>query len=252
MNGDISQGKMAAANTDGAAPSVATQPFTPATNSSLQLTTSPPATFHPDSLVTLLVGPEEDKMVVHRTFLSQDSAFFKAALKKQWAEGQTRVIKLPEESLELMQDYIGHLYGVKLPTRVLVTGSCEVNDGHYEALGRLYVLGERMLDTKYQNKIICEFFRLTQVCNYYPVGSCINVIYEGTTPESPARRMLLDFATEHGSESWFDTALHTAPGQEYLLDLSKALFQEMAARESANDFRRLPMKAEDYFVSENT
>jgi hypothetical protein len=51
--------------------------------------------FHPDSLVTLLVGPEEEKMVVHESYLSQDSAFFKAALKKQWTEGQARVIKLP-------------------------------------------------------------------------------------------------------------------------------------------------------------
>jgi hypothetical protein len=84
--------------------------------------------FHPDSLVTLLVGPEEEKMVVHETQLSRDSAFFKAALKKQWTEGRTRIIKLPEESLEPMQHYIQYVYSGSVPTHSLTAETSDVED----------------------------------------------------------------------------------------------------------------------------
>jgi hypothetical protein len=55
-----------------------------------------------------------------------------------------------------------------------------------------------------------------------------------------------------GWASWVDPRLHTVPDQEYLLDLSSALFQELAAQESVNDFRRPHMDAEDYLVREET
>jgi hypothetical protein len=48
-----------------------------------------PTIFHPDNLVTLSIGQEEEKMVVCEAYLSRDSAFFRAALKKQWSEGQS-------------------------------------------------------------------------------------------------------------------------------------------------------------------
>jgi hypothetical protein len=256
MNGDTNQGKMATADTDEAAPSFATQPLTPATNSSLQLTTSSPAKFHPDSLVTLLVGPEEEKMVVYETYLTRDSAFFKAALKKQWTEGQTRIIKLPEESLELMQHYIEHLYGAKLPTHDLSAGIiCTLKGKHYEMLADLYILAERMLDAKSQNAIIREFFRLVRLMfgppetkyRYYPVGEAVNIIYGGTTPASTARRMLIDWSTSYGLKAW----LNGATNPEYLLDLSKALFEKLLAQKSVNDFRLVHMKVEDYLVCED-
>lgn len=75
MDDDTSQGNMAAANADGATPWVAAQLPSRPTHSSSQATPSPTSIFHPDSLMTLLVGPEEQKMVVHETFLARDSRF---------------------------------------------------------------------------------------------------------------------------------------------------------------------------------
>jgi hypothetical protein len=254
MDDDTSQSNMASAKADGATPWVAAQLPTPATHSSSQVTPSPTPMFHPDSLVTLLVGPEEEKMVVHETYLSRDSPFFKAALKKQWTEGQTRVIKLPEESLEPMQHYIEHLYGAKLPTNEHVAGSlCTADSYKYVLLAQLYVLGERLLNAKYQNAIIHEIFRLSHVlCGLeigrrFPAGCAVDIIYGGTTSGSPARRMLVDFATAYGHESWH-IALN--PDSEYWRDLSKALFKKLAAQKTMNDFRNAPMAVEDYLVSE--
>ena len=61
-------------------------------------------------MVTLLVGPDEQRMAVHSEFLTQDSRFFQAALKEEWlnGEGQSREIRLPDESPVYMA-YYAHL-----------------------------------------------------------------------------------------------------------------------------------------------
>jgi hypothetical protein len=68
----------------------------------------PAPNYHPDNMITLLVGSEEEKMVVQQD-CARDSAFFRAALKKEWREGQKCTDKLPEEPLPHMAYYIRHL-----------------------------------------------------------------------------------------------------------------------------------------------
>jgi hypothetical protein len=255
MDGDTSQSNMAAANADGPKSGVATLLPTPAANSSSQGTPSPAPMFHPDSLVTLLVGPEERKMVVYETYLSRDSPFFKVALKKQWTEGQTRIIKLPEESTDSMQHYIEHVYSGIVPTHSLTAEKMwDTEDKHfYDSLAQLYVLAERVLNAKCQNVVIREIFRLSQLecgpleTTIYPDTPAINIIYQGTTPESPARRLVVNFAVCHGDESWFDDGDDCG----YMLDFGKALINRVMVHESVAEFRDLVLKAEDYFVSED-
>ena len=62
--------------------------------------------FSHDDIITLIVGPEEVKMSVHGAYLTRDSEFFKAALKKEWVKDETRVIKLPEEDPVMMAHYM--------------------------------------------------------------------------------------------------------------------------------------------------
>jgi hypothetical protein len=257
MDNDNSQTKMAAASVDKVLPWIAAQLTTPAIDPNSQVTPSSALMFHPDSLITLLVGPEEQKMVVHEIYLSRDSSFFKAALKKQWTEGQTRVIKLPEESPELMQHYVEHVYGDELPTHSLTHGdSCTIEDTHYNMLAQLYILGERMLNVKYQNTIIRELLRLRhldhgltalQTVNYYPGSVCINTLYQGTTSLSPARRMMVDFVILHGNERLLDQVLDP----NFLVDFSKTFISGVKAQKSVGDFRLVSLKAEDYLVSED-
>jgi hypothetical protein len=262
MDDNTSQVNVAVTTADGTPPGIAVQVATssaslfgetkPASDSSSPATPLITPKFHPDSLITLLVGPEEEELVVYETYLSRDSAFFKAALKKQWAEGQTRIIKLPEESLEPMEHYVEQLYGGKLPTLGVMNGqSFAVENSHYDMLGQLYVLGERMLNSKLQNSVIREILRLSQLKSThstvtFPSTKCISTIYEGTTSASPARRMMVDFAISYGHQGWFEIR----ENKEYLVDFSKALLRKMAAQKSANDFRGVSLKAKDYLVSE--
>jgi hypothetical protein len=148
-------------------------------------------------------------MVVYGTYLSRDCAFFKAALKKQWSEGQSRVIKPPEDTPLHMEYYIEHMYGGKLPTHTLQSERKQTysKPSHLELLASLYVLGERMLDPKYQNTIIHELLRLIHhhsgfggSYTSFPGTKTMNIIYQRTTAGSPARRMMVDFVTNSRNE----------------------------------------------------
>ena len=66
--------------------------------------------FCEQDLVTLLVGPNEQRFVVHGSHLKSSSAFFTAALKKERLEGQERSIKLPEEDPRIFVRYIDFIY----------------------------------------------------------------------------------------------------------------------------------------------
>lgn len=82
-------------------------------------TVLPATSFHPDTMVTLLVGHEEQEMTVHGDRLARNSACFRAALRQEWLEGQTRTVKLPDESQAIVQHYIEYVYSGELPANTL-------------------------------------------------------------------------------------------------------------------------------------
>lgn len=86
-------------------------------------TVLPATSFHPDTMVTLLVGHEEQEMTVHGDRLARNSACFRAALRQEWLEGQTRTVKLPDESQAIVQHYIEYVYSGELPANTLTKDS---------------------------------------------------------------------------------------------------------------------------------
>lgn len=75
-----------------------------------------------DDLVTLLVGPEEHKLLVHKSCITRNSDFFKTAMKKEWTEGQSRIVKSPEEiNIERFVNYLNFAYHEKLLTEGIKT-----------------------------------------------------------------------------------------------------------------------------------
>lgn len=121
--------------------------------------------YTPDDLVTLLVGPEEQKFVVYGHLIVMSSEFFKAALKKEWIEGQTRTVKLPEESPKTMACYLDFVYGKGLLSDAFdsyssLVSTDELTDRNvYEEIVDLYLLGERNLDDRTRNAVLRELTR---------------------------------------------------------------------------------------------
>lgn len=154
--------------------------------------------FHESDTMTLLVGPDEHRLTVHESFVTRTFDFLKAAMKKKWAEGQTRTIKLPEEtSFPIFVHYLTFAYGGRLPTEEAKKAD------RYRVLVEIYVLGERMLDKCVQHAVIEEIIRLSMIRSkkmqsQFPSAATITIAYEGTSAGSPIRRLLVDQRVEFG------------------------------------------------------
>lgn len=158
-----------------------------------------------DDLVTLLVGPEEEKFVVHESCIARYSDFFKTALKKEWIEGQTRVVKLPEEPcVEFFISYINFAYRGKLPTDGLeIMADDGFIDEPYLELAKFYAMGERMLDDYLLLAVPEEILRLAKIesphgYRCFPDAACIAFIYDETSSRSTLRRLMVDFYASEG------------------------------------------------------
>ena len=164
----------------------------PRANLSEQHLTSPSlqASFDQDDAITLHVNPTEHAILAHGNFISRRSEFFKAVLKKELAEGQTRVIKLPDEDPQVLTHYLSYTYSNCLPTDIVTADFLgtfpEESDECYQLLAELYVLGERLLDETIRGALIKEILRLAKLIDkdpkqYHPKGEAVNIIYRGTT-----------------------------------------------------------------------
>lgn len=215
---------------------------------------APTFSFHKSDTVTLLAGPDEHELVVYESCITRKSDFFRAAMKKEWTEGQTRTIKLPEEHcLETLTHYLNYAYSQKLPTdRVMAVRSTGSPEGTWTTLANIYVLGERMLDQSVQQAVIKEFIRLPKLAceanknnkSWSPNTEAISLIYDGTTAGSPARRLVVDYHVARGYESWLGSHCHPT----FLLDLAKALQNKIITGASSSSFRSVALAADDYLT----
>jgi hypothetical protein len=199
-------------------------------------------------MVTLLVGPEERRLLAYKSYLSLHSAFFKAALKEGWIEGQTRTVKLPDEQPEVVAQYLDFCYARRLPTPSKWWYPDPAKGRVYEVLTELFALGERLLDSNIRNAIINEIIKFTTTLTreglYYPGARAINNIYDCTTAASPARRLMVELYVTAGKKDWFTDDLHPA----FLLDMSKELMSEVQSSSLACRFRKGNVKADHYRI----
>lgn len=196
-------------------------------------------------------------MLACEHYISRRSDFFKAALKKEWKEGQTRIIKLPEEQPANVANYLDFAYGRNLPTKqidqkllenkptldpALASPSCTLAD--------LYLLGERVLDSGIQNAVTEEIIRIDSLrldkgALHFPSATFVNKIYTGTTPKSPMRRLIVDIHVSHGNSAWLDEHVYK---YAYLKDLAMALTVKAEKKEMPCNFRMQKLKAQNYLV----
>lgn len=211
----------------------------------------PSNNFDADNTITLLLGPEQRKVIVHASFLTRTSAFFATALKKEWAEGQTRTIKLDEETSELMAHYLDWLYTAALPTKVYGGFSAESTKvAAHNLLAELYVLGERRLDSSFRNAITAEIIRIQLIfhgapgCRTFQRITSVNTIYQGTPAGSPARRLMVDLSLRFGCPQCYTGDLDNA----FLVDLTHAFFVAAQSPKGVDGQRYLALEADDYRI----
>lgn len=173
-------------------------------------TTNINCSFDQDDAVTLHVGPTEHVLLAHGSFITSNSDFFTTAVRKEWAGGQTRLIKLSEESPQVVSHYLDYTYTKSLPADTISSEPADTFtervNGYQELLAELYVLGERLLDTSIKNAVIREIIRLASLPKRMcPTKVAVNTIYRGTTAVARARQLMTAIQLSFGTIYSLDT-----------------------------------------------
>jgi hypothetical protein len=220
-------------------------------SSTLQSSESPSRTKYTRAdLVTLLVGPEEQELLAFGHQLSENSDFFKSALKKEWADGQTRTIRLPEDETQTVEQYLDFVRSQVLPTKTIELANHLRDTDSYVTIFRLYTFGERVLNTSIRNAVIEETLRLRDILDgdsmcWLPSDDSVEVIYEGTPEGSAVRRLLVDIQVAHGYRQALDSGdLNLA----YLSDLARSYSERVEKGELSTGFPRITLEAADYLL----
>jgi hypothetical protein len=120
--------------------------------------------------------------------------------------------------------YLNWFYFKTVPT-VLTENSAPSNPEH-ETLSKCYVMGGKLIDEDFQDAILAALSDAMANQPFYdarfPDNDAINIIYGGTTDDSPARRLLVDTWAANATEEWTQCIDDTMP-PAFTQDLSKAL-----------------------------
>jgi hypothetical protein len=183
--------------------------------------------FDKGEAVTLIVGEEKHEMLVHANHISKNSEFFRAALKKEWLEGQTRTINLPEDNPKTVTHYLNFTYCGRMPAEP----SDEDEDSSadwpsptllrtHKYLADLYTLGVRLLDDAVRNAVIKQVLQIQKILGQEPGQDSIDIIYQGTSEGDPARRLMVDIYLSWANSDCLDKEADPA----FLFDVAKELF----------------------------
>lgn len=185
------------------------------------------------------MGPEATVLHVHESVVRPHSCFFDAALDKCWKEGRDKRVLLPEDTPEIAELYLKFLYTGKIMvgwTQKLAQPKSHENLPEYFTLAHLYVFGEKIGDTVFKNAVMDTFVRrMTEPVAVVVVGSSsrtwspttrvVDILYCGTMPGSPARRLMVDAHIFKGGENWF-TDCPDENNKEFLMDLTCGLYRQ--------------------------
>jgi hypothetical protein len=204
--------------------------------------------FAQQGTVTLLVGLHEEPLVAHESYLTKNSEFFQAAMKKEWVEGQTRIIKLPEDNSETVTNYLAFTYSRGLPTSKVIKSYPPPTESEWKSLAKMYVFGERVLDKCVRNAIVAEVSRLVTPDEngdrrFMPTAAS-NIFFDGTPEGSPVRQWIIDKHVSNGHKLWLGANDHPA----LVLEVARALLEKASRCQPYGEYRCRTIKADDYLV----
>lgn len=193
--------------------------------------------------VTIVVGGGNgivaETFTAHESLLCESSPFFRAALEKQWKESMEKKIYLPEDDPAVLNACLQWLYGHMIQFSAMNSKprdewtTQDASDAHY-FLAKCYVFGEKMQQDGFCNDAISAILHLvdegckgsdgTSKVKIFPSHGAICAIYNGTSRDSPARKMMVHLYTFYGHKGF----LSNLPNDEkahypFILDLALAM-----------------------------
>lgn len=118
----------------------------------------------------------------------------------------------------------------------------------------MYVLGERILDKVFRDEPLDECIRIMNLrqppessmiaLGMSPPVQVVNIIYQGTTSTSPARRLLVNWCLEFGHQAHY-TMLHD---KDFLVDIAKSFSDKAEKGLASSEFRGVLLRYGGYRV----
>lgn len=169
-------------------------------------------------------GALTKEFAAHEGHLS-DSLFFRNALKKEWREGQTRKIELPDDEPETVRLYLHFLYTQQVPDDLI-----------FSDWARLYVFGQKVLDRHLKNAVLQVLLQEVQtIDDDFFVAEAVNIIYDGTPSESMGRKLLVDMFHAARDHSWVED-------QDFRQDFWEDLVRKFMRTEERPDLGEMTIK----------
>jgi hypothetical protein len=111
---------------------------------------------------------------------------------------QPGFIDLSDDSVKIVSDYIRWLYCDHMPVQ-LYKATQDTRAKKAEEAGKVfltlaeaYVFGEKIVDAKYKNAVVKTVIAAIESSQWNLGPDSVNIIYKGTPPKSPLRRLFAD------------------------------------------------------------
>jgi len=150
-------------------------------------------------VVTVLVGADRTKFVIHKDLLTSKSEFFRAALTGDWEESKSQKVHLPEDDPAAFEMFAHWLYFTEV--------DFEVNDRAFTTLSEAWFLGDKLQAIAFKIAVINEFVPTMYKTERLTTLQNIKDIYSRTLPNSPLRRLIVDIHIWEGELGIFGSML---------------------------------------------
>ncbi|KAH7071665.1 hypothetical protein FB567DRAFT_455269, partial [Paraphoma chrysanthemicola] len=175
--------------------------------------------------VVVMVGKSKHKFYIHEALLRSNSGFFDAALKKEWAEGQDRIVKLPDKDPEIFKIwmkwiYTGRLFIVKQDDIQRYKDKLIISR-EWARWRKMFELADFLQDFDCKDAAIDALIEAMVVRNASPryLPTCI---YPHSTKHSAHRRLTVDLFVKATDREFFAISIENQP-QEFIIDVMSSI-----------------------------
>jgi len=157
----------------------------------------------------------------HENLLRSNSSFFDKALKKEWKEGQDRVVDMPDADNEAFGIWVKWLYTalvfIHKEGDEIIKDGVQTNSREWLRWSKCYALGDFLQDTDFMNALIDVVTEIIEEANAQPV-SLPNYIYSHSTENSAHRKLVVDILLRCWDRTAYAKTVVDQP-QEFLYDI---------------------------------
>lgn len=168
--------------------------------------------------------------VIHKDLVTSNSQLFASALSRNWKEGRSGVVSLPEDDPDAFEIYVSWLYKRSpFTSEALLAPSSEQSTSlsplkQVERFISAYLLGDKLLDDDFCDMIIDALLEYSAARNAWPTKQAER-IFLISPPESPQRNLLPDIVVHRGNAAWFNASSKNILGysSEALIAITRGL-----------------------------